>query len=1185
MKERPFLRKSIEKLEELFSLNSNDPEICRLLWHELTIRSTNRAKKLRERLLLEIQSRADGTPEAFIGRQQPPQQIEAQPTHFNDEVSPETASFNGLFVPIHFEEAKPEQQTSQVSECSEPEAIIKAWTALEVLSPTPFNKPKDLVADPERIVAMSGDRLPWTDGKKYYRPNKRLYYQIILGSIKMQPATDALLDVYGDSRVQRPQTKGYSVLASVLVDDKGCLAGADSISLSSFGWGLPLALKGDLESLHLWPEAEKQIIHGLMKQFEESADVRNQDGDNGKKTSSLTMNGIMIAFHWLIKTFGLSLELVEPPFFAVCTYQNIYSTDTPDTILLNSFFLKDLNWARFLYRAGKLPEILKRYLGMVSPEKRLNLLESPAALRNVLKPSNFPGASWPGKGRHPLVLLQQCAVNAAMNNLKDGEILAVNGPPGTGKTTLLRDIVAAIITERAKIMATYNDPDEAFRHSGQRIRRGNGVFNLFWLDEKLRGYEMLVASSNNKAVENISAELPGRDAVADDSLEQGYFSTVSNALWPNNNTWGVISAVLGKSDNRNRFRSSFWWDIEKGLHWYLKHVCGSPHFITGQDGQQIVPPVILNENPPPNHREALQNWVKARKYFQKVSADVERRLDELQGIHDLYDECLNLHETVVKLQAESEEIGVRLQPLEVEALSAAEEAEVKRAGFEKTLKDRQSVLESRPGLIRRILFRSGYSAWKMQLDEADANLNSCRSSYEEAQSRSDRIQQEREALLMRKHENRADLKNQTDKLEQRKNEYSKLGKEFSQTRIDGAFFDKSHEGCQKTAPWFDEETARLRGDLFEAAIQLHKAFIDGAARPIRHNCRIFIEDFCMKSLGTPDRDALAPHLWSTFFLIVPVVSTTFASVGGMLSGLGKESLGWLLVDEAGQALPQASVGALARCRRAVVVGDPLQIEPIVTLPEVLTEKICEQFKIDANNFNAPVASVQTLADRASKYIGAFEVNNGCREVGVPLLVHRRCSEPMFSISNTVAYENLMVQAKHTGPSRLVDALGPSRWIDVKGAGTTKWCSEEGEEALQLLQRAKNSGCQADIYLVTPFVDVQDNMRILVRQSHVLYGWVEDPKSWIYERIGTVHTVQGREAEGVIFILGAPDLNQSGARAWAGKSPNLLNVAVTRAKEALYVIGNRDHWKHAGVFKTLSRVIDTNFSLQGTLKAE
>jgi hypothetical protein len=44
--------------------------------------------------------------------------------------------------------------------------------------------------------------------------------------------------------------------------------------------------------------------------------------------------------------------------------------------------------------------------------------------------------------------------------------------------------------------------------------------------------------------------------------------------------------------------------------------------------------------------------------------------------------------------------------------------------------------------------------------------------------------------------------------------------------------------------------------------------------------------------------------------------------------------------------------------------------------------------------------------------------------------------------------------------------------------------------------------------------------------------------------------------------------QAGARNWAGGRPNLLNVAVTRAKEALYVVGNRQLWRRAGLFREL-----------------
>ncbi|MBB4277768.1 superfamily I DNA and/or RNA helicase [Rhizobium mongolense] len=59
---------------------------------------------------------------------------------------------------------------------------------------------------------------------------------------------------------------------------------------------------------------------------------------------------------------------------------------------------------------------------------------------------------------------------------------------------------------------------------------------------------------------------------------------------------------------------------------------------------------------------------------------------------------------------------------------------------------------------------------------------------------------------------------------------------------------------------------------------------------------------------------------------------------------------------------------------------------------------------------------------------------------------------------------------------------------------------------------------------------------------------------------------------MFFVLGAPEAGQRGARGWAGGKPNLLNVATTRAKEAIYVIGNRELWKPAGVFQVLDALL-------------
>lgn len=1068
-----------------------------------------------------------------------------------------------------------------------PKNILSTWIAFEALSPQTFAKPEELANNDRSCIAtLNENDLPWQHNE-VSRKDRQLYYLVILGSIPLKLATEQLVKVFGQDEEFNLQEKSNAILAAVLLDRKGCLLKEKAIGISSFGWAFPKALNKELKDLASWAEVEEKTLKSL-------EEILNKV-DNEGNSIPLTSKSIDEAYLWLVNHFNLSSDFVEKPKHIIRIYHYYKSKTPPEVPLLNSFFLNDLSLVSNQLKQNNLPKGLNYYLGVNKHTTSKDILRNKANLEDSLAPHKMNLARWPATGGHPLVTLQQAAVNVSREQLtSDSGIVAVNGPPGTGKTTLLRDIIASVVSDRAMAMCQFDDPDKAFIATGKKKSAGQGFFHLYKLDDSLKGYEIVVASSNNKAVENISKELPASKAIDDNYTKKiNYFKTVSDELFSGNNkansneknegndeplnTWGLITAVLGNSANRYAFQQAFWWNNENSFQVYLKAAKGDNPIIEepDKDGEKIRrrPNIITQENPPTSKAVALNEWKQAKTKFVQLKNEVESQLQALSLVREQWH---LLSKTKQQIKETEELINVtkeqhqQLNPSLDFCQEIIKQYEHQKEELNSELLYHQKL---KPNFFVKLLRLQSWRTWIAHWSHLSDQKRQLSNELQENKAKRDSILTKQQKIQAEINNHKQQLAALSIKQQQLENDLSLAKKNYGKRIVNDHYLFAEHEILHKNSPWIPDELHRKREELFIAALMVQRAFIGAAAQKYQHNLSFLID--AMNNGLSEDHKEYLPDIWSTLFSVIPVVSTTFASVETMFGKLPKESIGWLLIDEAGQALPQAAVGSIFRAKRSLVVGDPLQIPPVVSLPKELITKISQYFSVDETIWGAPIASTQTLADTASLYQSKLENTDESPTVGLPLLVHRRCQNPMFTISNSVAYNNQMVHAVSQKPlDQVATLLGKSCWFSIDGEADSKWCLAEGKLALKLLTCIINNVDNPDVFIITPFRDVAYHLKNLLRKEETLFRKLslKDEQEWIKwlnNNIGTVHTFQGREAETVIFVLGAPNSNQNGVRKWAAETPNIINVAVSRAKNNLYVIGSHTLWSGVGFAREMA----------------
>ena len=1132
---------------------------------------------------------------------------------------------------------------------------------------------------------------------------------VYLGKIKRESCIAQIARYIGADMEEMPE-KSYDeiVAASFQIDENGRYL-PYSFSLSSIVWAISQLKDKERGRLSdgLSLEEYQNTIYEIDKGFR---DFLENEFESGKaETEEVESETIEALYARLEDEYLGTLEGEYSCGISVCFFkdeaakkaygENNYSG------LSRSYFSNDLQMVKkwmeseAVYletvdektknRRNGMPQYLLDYINGPGHEtefreKRCDFLriseeELEVLLLKKLNMKRAPMGKWPS--RYMPALMQQVAINAAAD--EEREAFSVNGPPGTGKTTLLKEIIANHIVEKAKRLAAYDDPDTAFeKHKFLHGDKENGKYSRYipgWYslkDDKLNDYSILVVSSNNAAVENITKELPLESGILDSlkptggddervkeqlreieqlfSAEQSdksehlycgktelegdykeiYFTGYAKKLMQRPDAWGLAAAPLGKKSNL----VPFYKYVLEPLHWdfypngQFKEARRERYEAARKAFEEQLETVAKLQDELSSLGDAALSAKKAERRSQETKAHYTKQIEAQKETRNfLLKEIEEIEKKLQELQERYQEEEQKKKPFQAERDEGETVWKEKNQKLIQVQKQICEVMNS-VGIFSRILFKEKYQAAKKlaesyqsqeadlqtEIEQAKQKIQDLEEEIRSIEIQEESIKAEEKTLDVRLEEIRLEdgqvvtgieeakkqIQSAAEEAETAQKEWMELAEHFQEKEpaerghlLDKAFISALRSSdaeqsakAQTTNPWTTDYYNREREKLLYAALQLTKEFILNS-RCCRDNF-ITLSQYWGLEMGEEndqihfhkeDREQMAGALYQTLFLLVPVISSTFASVGTLFQDIKMQgTIGTLVVDEAGQAQPQMAVGALYRSRKAIIVGDPKQVEPVVTDDLALLKK---SFKEELyRSYQDKSLSVQRCADILNP-LGTY-LENGTDQpewVGCPLLVHRRCISPMYDISNRISYSGIMKQqTRLPGEEKQKSfVFDKSQWIHITGTENGRkdhFVRKQGEAVCRILEKAFEKSEFPNLYIISPFKSVVYGIRNYIKEystqnldSHLNKTAKRD--DWIKEKIGTVHTFQGKEANEVIFLLGC-DAGKEAAGAVRWVNSNIVNVAVTRAKYRLYVIGGSKAWEPNRFVCEMKAVMDT-----------
>ncbi|MBE0479038.1 DUF559 domain-containing protein, partial [Candidatus Aerophobetes bacterium] len=282
---------------------------------------------------------------------------------------------------------------------------------------------------------------------------------------------------------------------------------------------------------------------------------------------------------------------------------------------------------------------------------------------------------------------------------------------------------------------------------------------------------------------------------------------------------------------------------------------------------------------------------------------------------------------------------------------------------------------------------------------------------------------------------------------------------------------------------------------------------------------------------------------------------------------------YVIFDEASQVDLPSAAPALYRAKQAIVVGDPMQLTHIASITRDIDKELA---KIHGLTEREDIYPSRIRYQDISLYKSA---ENSLNHKPILLTNHYRSEDQIIALCNRTFYGDRLKIMTSLNYSQYPPNLPVGvHWLNCEGEvyrhpGGSKVNPAEVLLVSKVFQDIlqKVSERNLSIGVVTPYSKQEDAIAQQIIKSTPNYSEMKD-KHRI--QILTAHKFQGSEKDIMIFSLVLASRGNGNSDRWYNIYPQILNVALSRAKYLLYIVGDKKFChSRGGMLQRLMRTYD------------